>query len=71
MPGFVWDLLKKYTRLTVSSREDCEDLLRQTVPLELKDSEVAETLSCHEDTAQGTQSRLLGAFLAFCCVFMA
>merc|ERR1711971_58395 len=28
LPGAGWDLLKKYTRLTVSSREDCEDLLR-------------------------------------------
>ena len=26
---------------------------------------------CHKDTAQGTQSPLLGAFLAFRCVFMA
>ena len=30
MPGPGWDLLKKYTSLTVASREDCEDLLRQT-----------------------------------------
>ena len=28
-------------------------------------------LSCHKDTAQGTQSPLLGAFLAFGCVFVA
>ena len=28
-------------------------------------------LLCHKDTAQGTQSPLLGAFLAFRCVFMA
>ena len=27
-------------------------------------------LLCHKDTAQGTQSPLLGAFLAFHCVFM-
>ena len=28
-------------------------------------------LSCRKDTAQGTQSPLLGAFLVFPCVFMA
>ena len=28
-------------------------------------------LLCHKDTAEGTQSPLLGAFLSFHCVFMA
>ena len=28
LPGAGWDFLKKYTSLTVASREGCEDLLR-------------------------------------------
>ena len=54
------DLVKLVVRVAIWGEEKCQDLSLGS-PLEVRDSDVATpALVCHKNTAQGTQSPLLG-----------
>ena len=47
------------------------DLIRSRLEYSVVQIQILPVLLCYSDTTQVSQSSLVGAFLAFCCVFMA